>query len=84
MPDHLHLFLCGPDDFILGRWIGALKQALGKTIDWTKNSDPIWQRAFFSIMSCAVKKVTGKMELRSRKPGARRTRDASRRLALFR
>jgi len=47
MPDHLHLFVSGPDDFILGRWIGALKQALGKTIDWTKNSDPIWQRGFF-------------------------------------
>ena len=47
MPDHLHLFVCGPDDFILGRSIGALKQALGKTIDWTKNSDPIWQRGFF-------------------------------------
>src|SRR5439155_15973688 len=31
MPDHLHLFVCGPDDFILGRWIGAPKQALGKT-----------------------------------------------------
>jgi putative transposase len=30
-----------------GRWIGALKQALGKTIDGTKNSDPIWQRGFF-------------------------------------
>ena len=26
MPDHVHLFVCGPDDFELGRWMGALKQ----------------------------------------------------------
>jgi len=26
MPDHLHLFVCGPDDFELGRWIGVLKK----------------------------------------------------------
>src|SRR6266481_9559656 len=30
MPDHLHLFVCGPDDFELGRWIGMLKQALAR------------------------------------------------------
>src|SRR5438067_9233320 len=23
VPDHLHLFVCGPDDFELGRWVGA-------------------------------------------------------------
>jgi putative transposase len=32
MPDHLHLFLCGPDDFELGRWMGILKQCLEKKI----------------------------------------------------
>jgi REP element-mobilizing transposase RayT len=30
MPDHIHLFLCGPDDFELGRWMGMLKQCLEK------------------------------------------------------
>ncbi len=33
MPDHLHLFVCGPDDFELGRWIGVLKQNLAKQIE---------------------------------------------------
>jgi len=30
MPDHLHLFVCGPNDFELGRWMGILKQYLEK------------------------------------------------------
>jgi REP element-mobilizing transposase RayT len=32
MPDHLHLFVRGPDDFALGRWVAMLKQHLGKQI----------------------------------------------------
>src|SRR6202030_3151810 len=47
MPDHLHLFVCGPDDFELGRWIGMLKQRLGKAVAPTKSSRLIWQRGFF-------------------------------------
>ena len=47
MPDHAHLFVCGPDDFELGRWIGILKQRLGKAVASTKQSRPIWQRGFF-------------------------------------
>jgi REP element-mobilizing transposase RayT len=35
MPDHLHLFVCGPDDFELGRWVGALKQHLAKAVGWS-------------------------------------------------
>jgi hypothetical protein len=35
MPDHLHLFVCGPDDFRLGHWIGMLKRHLGKAIEGT-------------------------------------------------
>jgi putative transposase len=46
MPDHLHLFVCGPDDFELGRWVGILKQRLGKAVVSPKSS-PIWQRGFF-------------------------------------
>ncbi len=30
MPDHIHLFVCGGIDFILGQWIGLLKQCLAK------------------------------------------------------
>jgi len=47
MPDHLHLFVRGPDDFQLGRWIGMLKQSLGKKIERTGTSPVIWQRGFF-------------------------------------
>jgi putative transposase len=47
MPDHVHLFVRGPDDFQLGRWIGLLKQSLGKEIGRTGTSPTIWQRGFF-------------------------------------
>src|SRR5437016_14636778 len=47
MPDHLHLFVCGPDDFELGRWVGALKRHLAKVAGSTNPSRPIWQRGFF-------------------------------------
>jgi REP-associated tyrosine transposase len=46
MPDHVHLFVRGSDDFQLGPWIGMLKQALSKHIV-TKARRPIWQRRFF-------------------------------------
>jgi putative transposase len=46
MPDHIHLFVTGPDDFALGRWVGLLKQVLQKSIE-TSSRDPIWQRGFF-------------------------------------
>jgi putative transposase len=46
MPDHVHLFVRGSDDFQLGRWIGMLKQRLGKQIQ-TLRSTPTWQRGFF-------------------------------------
>jgi REP element-mobilizing transposase RayT len=47
MPDHLHLFVCGPDDFQLGRWIGMLKQNLGKQIDQPGTASVVWQRGLF-------------------------------------
>jgi len=46
MPDHVHLFVRGSDDFQLGRWIGMLKQALAKHVVPTRML-PIWQRRFF-------------------------------------
>jgi putative transposase len=47
MPDHIHFFICGPDDFELGRWIGMLKQSLVKPIARGESKSPIWQRGFF-------------------------------------
>ena len=47
MPDHVHLFVRGPDDFELGRWMGALKQFLAKAVACEKRPKPLWQRRFF-------------------------------------
>ena len=47
MPDHVHLFVCGGPDFILGLWIGMLKQALAKAVDHSKKRGQIWQEGFF-------------------------------------
>ena len=45
--DHLHLFVCGPDDFQLGHWIGILKRHLAGATRPIEASRPIWQRGFF-------------------------------------
>jgi REP element-mobilizing transposase RayT len=47
LPDHLHLFVAGPDDFILAKWVGTLKRVLGKSIPIGNSQDSIWQRGFF-------------------------------------
>ncbi len=47
MPDHIHLFVCGPDNFVMGRWIGLLKQCLAKSVARAPSADPIWQRGCF-------------------------------------
>jgi REP element-mobilizing transposase RayT len=47
LPDHAHLFVCGVGDFELGRWMGKLKQAMGKAVVRPLSADPIWQRGFF-------------------------------------
>ncbi len=47
MPDHVHLFVRGADDFVLGRWVGLLKQCLGKVIRSPESAGTLWQRGFF-------------------------------------
>jgi REP element-mobilizing transposase RayT len=53
MPDHIHLFVCGPPDFELGRWMGMLKQYLEKAAVAPASparrrlQKPFWQRRFF-------------------------------------
>jgi len=48
MPDHLHLFVTGGQDFILGRWVSMLKQVLAKAGgDWPGKTPRIWQEGFF-------------------------------------
>jgi putative transposase len=47
MPENIHLFVCGPDDFSLGAWIGSLKQALARSMGRRRAGDVIWQRGCF-------------------------------------
>jgi putative transposase len=47
MPEHVHLFVCGDADFILGRWIGQLKQTLARDAGLTCEQSQIWQEGFF-------------------------------------
>ena len=47
IPDHVHLFVRGAEEFSLGRWIAGLKQALAKAADATKCNWRVWQEGFF-------------------------------------
>lgn len=47
MPDHIHLFVCGDERFVLSRWITALKQALARANGWSRSDGQIWQEGFF-------------------------------------
>ena len=47
MPDHVHLFVRGGLGFILGRWIGLLKQVLAKASNLSDARKRVWQEGFF-------------------------------------
>lgn len=47
MPDPVHLFVRGGPNFVLGRWVGMLKQSLGKAITLSPRTIQIWQEGFF-------------------------------------
>jgi putative transposase len=47
MPDHVHLFIRGAAEFVLGRWTGTLKQALAKAGNFSRTVGQIWQEGFF-------------------------------------
>jgi REP element-mobilizing transposase RayT len=44
MPDHLHLFVAGTDDFSLVQWMRVLKRVLSGSIS---SPSPHWQKGFF-------------------------------------
>jgi REP-associated tyrosine transposase len=46
MPDHLHFFVGGRNEFDLGNWVGVLKRTLLGALPETDSDDPFWQRAF--------------------------------------
>jgi putative transposase len=47
MPDHIHLFVRGRPDFVLGRWIRLLKQSLAKADNSPTTKRQVWQEGFF-------------------------------------
>ena len=47
MPEHVHLFACGDAAFILGRWIGQLKQALARAAGLARQNSQAWQEGCF-------------------------------------
>jgi len=47
MPDHVHFFVSGHEEFVLSRWVVALKQALARANGWSKSNGQIWQEGFF-------------------------------------
>jgi putative transposase len=46
MPDHLHLFVRGDQNFVLGNWVKGLKRAILKTC-LIQSQTPFWQPGFF-------------------------------------
>ena len=47
MPDHLHLFVCGPAKFRLEQWVRLLKTTLGRKLRDLSHEPDLWQRGFF-------------------------------------
>jgi putative transposase len=45
MPDHIHLFIAGADDFDLGVWVRGLKRVVAAAVSGGRGG--LWQRGFF-------------------------------------
>ena len=46
MPDHLHFFVRGDQNFVLGNWVKGLKRAILKAFPNEKDQS-LWQPGFF-------------------------------------
>ena len=46
MPDHMHFFIRGADDFNLAQWVNGLKRSISVALGATKKR-PMWQLGFF-------------------------------------
>jgi putative transposase len=47
MPDHIHLFLRGPDGFRLGIWVRGLKRSISDALSGQQSSSGLWQTGYF-------------------------------------
>jgi putative transposase len=46
MPDHIHFFVRGDEEFDLGKWTNGLKRAISVAVGATSKR-PLWQPGFF-------------------------------------
>jgi REP-associated tyrosine transposase len=46
MPNHLHLFVCGPHNFVLSEWMKGLKRGISNAFR-SRSSPMQWQPGFF-------------------------------------
>ena len=46
MPNHVHFFVRGSDDFNLGQWVNGLKRAISVSLGATRKR-PLWQPGLF-------------------------------------
>jgi|SRR5947209_13213037 len=46
MPDHIHFFVCGNEDFRLGEWVKGLKRAISANLR-ESGQFHLWQPGFF-------------------------------------
>ena len=58
MPDHMHFFVRGGDDFKLTQGVNGLKRAISVALGATEKR-PLWQPGFFDPC-CAITRVTAK------------------------
>ena len=49
MPNHVHFFVRGSNDFKLAHWVNGLKRAISVALGATKKR-PLWQPGFFDHM----------------------------------
>ena len=83
MPDHVHLFVRGADDFKLAQWVNGLKRAISVALGATKER-PLWQPGFFDHVLRNERELRPEMGIRARESGTRGPSAASRRLAVSR
>lgn len=62
MPDHVHLFVCGGQEFELGHWIGQLKQFLAKAAAKSSAGGTPWQEGFFDHLLRSEESMSEKWE----------------------
>lgn len=65
MPDHIHLFVCGDENFVLSTWVAGLKRAISKALCLRGQ---FWQPTFFDHILRSNESYSEKWEYVSENP----------------